>query len=29
MTNNKLELAWIGKDIKPKLEPMIINEIPD
>ncbi|MBN2680284.1 hypothetical protein HHS34_000145 [Acidithiobacillus montserratensis] len=27
--NNKLELTWIGKDKRPKLEPRILLEDPD
>lgn len=29
MTKQKLELTWIGKDKRPKLEPRILLEEPD
>ncbi|MGQ0501740.1 MAG: hypothetical protein ACT4P0_03875 [Panacagrimonas sp.] len=28
MTNNKLELTWIGKDKRPRLEPRVLLEDP-
>lgn len=26
--NKKLELTWIGKELRPKLEPRILLEVP-